>query len=477
MADFSNARTIDGKPILGAGALGEAATSAPNAPTITKATSESNSEITVHWTHDDADVEGFKLEESDDGANWFEIKDETAGTSPYSYTRTGLPSGGRRYYRAYAYHTTNGNSDYGATKTGYTFPVRINFGKDADGSPFDFTDTGGNSWWKHDTAIVYAEGGGATNLGRFLTAVSGTTNPELYQANTYTWPPETIYLRLDVVEETFDVVAKFAEQALDGMGIRVFDIVDANGPTVLVDDLDVWAEAGEADKAHDESFEVTVGASDRFALNLVVDQDTPMISALEIDVQTPTAVITLGDLIETNESYAFYWLPVSGATTYEVYRKIGAGTARLAQTIFADEEATYVSYIDRALDDNTFTWHLKALPGEELSEEIVRVHTPLSGLLFVDLSTRTGGWSASAYSGSMPDDEYSTVTAGDGSETAYGDISLTQQVYEVETIVPHDISDLGTSVPLAAVKISSMPLLPLAFLFDIAWNSSYIGLI
>jgi beta-glucanase (GH16 family) len=88
------------------------AASPPSAPGNLTATSPSKKKITLNWTDNSNNEDGFKIERSTDGVNFTQITTMAANTA--RYTNTGLTSGTTYYYRVRAYNAS-GNSPYSNT--------------------------------------------------------------------------------------------------------------------------------------------------------------------------------------------------------------------------------------------------------------------------------------------------------------------------------------------------------------------------
>jgi hypothetical protein len=90
----------------------------PGAPTFLAADAESSSQITISWTDNSNNEEGFLIERSPDGLNWAEIGN--VGTNIYNYQNTGLSPSTTYYYRVRAYNA-GGESGYSNTANAKTF--------------------------------------------------------------------------------------------------------------------------------------------------------------------------------------------------------------------------------------------------------------------------------------------------------------------------------------------------------------------
>jgi titin len=89
----------------------------PAAPSALTATAGSTSQINLAWSDNATNEQGFKIERSDNGANFFQIATVAANVTTYS--NTGLQSNRRYYYRVRAYNSA-GNSAYSNTANAKT---------------------------------------------------------------------------------------------------------------------------------------------------------------------------------------------------------------------------------------------------------------------------------------------------------------------------------------------------------------------
>ena len=180
---------------------------------------------------------------------------------------------------------------YSSVAAGYTFPIRINFGKEIGGTdPQDYVDASALNWWKNTDDVIQRFDGTPVVKAGFPSAVSGTPDTELYQMQVHPYPQSFMKFRLDVASGIYSVRCKFAESTSLVTGDRVFNVTDPNGPTAKLSDLDVYGEVGSR-QALDKSFGVTVSGSEQFALDFQATSNIPMISAIEVSlVSQPVSV-------------------------------------------------------------------------------------------------------------------------------------------------------------------------------------------
>jgi parallel beta-helix repeat protein len=107
-------------------------------------------------------------------------------------------------------------------------------------------------------------------------AIGGTSDDAIYQSERY----GDFKYAAAVENGTYEVTLKFAEIYLDKAGQRLFD-VEAENRRVL-DNYDVFREAGGKNVAHDESFEVRV-TDGRLDLEFISVKDNAKVSGIEID--------------------------------------------------------------------------------------------------------------------------------------------------------------------------------------------------
>lgn len=131
--------------------------------------------------------------------------------------------------------------------------------------------TGGTATGGFDSDAFYF--GGSTY--KTSAAIGGTDFDSLYQTERY----GNFRYEADVDNGTFDVTLKFAEIYLSGAGQRLFD-VKAEGKLIL-DNYDIFKEAGGKNIAVDETFRVTVTDGD-LDLEFISVRDNAKISGIEI---------------------------------------------------------------------------------------------------------------------------------------------------------------------------------------------------
>ena len=266
----------------------------------------------------------------------------TGLTAP-AFVDTGLTNGTTYYYTVTA--VGPGGESAKSTEASAmplapgTTVLRINSGGGA------YTDTAGNAW-QGDADFT----GGSTWTYQTL-AVTGTPDPSLYQdvrysggTFSYSLPaaPGTYALKLHFVEGDPSVQA----------GKRLFNVL-VNGTPVL-SNFDVYATAGGMGKALDESIPVTVGASGMTVSFQSVNY-TAMVSALELvpaGPVTPAAPAAPTSLTATagNGQVSLAWQPVSGATSYNVYRGTSAGGEAATPVVTG---LTSPAYTDTGLTNGT----------------------------------------------------------------------------------------------------------------------------
>ena len=106
--------------------------------------------------------------------------------------------------------------------------------------------------------------------------IAGTSDDAIYQTERY----GDFKYSAAVKNGTYDVTLKFAEIYLSKAGQRLFDVKAEN--KLVLDDYDVFREAGGKNIAHDESFEVTV-TDGRLDLEFLSVRDNAKVSGIEID--------------------------------------------------------------------------------------------------------------------------------------------------------------------------------------------------
>jgi len=91
---------------------------APDAPSSLQANAQSSSQISLAWTDNSNNEQGFKIERSPDGTSGWTLVN-TVGANASSYTDSSLSQETSYYYRVYAYNAV-GNSDYSNTANATT---------------------------------------------------------------------------------------------------------------------------------------------------------------------------------------------------------------------------------------------------------------------------------------------------------------------------------------------------------------------
>jgi hypothetical protein len=142
--------------------------------------------------------------------------------------------------------------------------IRVNAGGGA------YTDSLGNNW----SADSGYSGGSTFAPG---VAVSGTTAPDVYQAQR--WDYNSLSYSFTVPNGTYTVNLKFAELWVKAAGQRVFNI-NINGQRVL-SSFDIFSAAGGFAKAVDRPFTVAVTGG-KIAIDMASTVENPTVSGIEI---------------------------------------------------------------------------------------------------------------------------------------------------------------------------------------------------
>jgi chitodextrinase len=201
-----------------------------------------------------------------------------ASVSAPGYTDTAVVNGTSYDYQVKAVDAA-GNASAAASATGTPQALgpalfRINCGK-LDTS---YTDTLGNVW---STDAYYNASNGST--GSTTVVVSGTTAPDIYRTHRFKNRNSSTPLKysLPVPNGSYEVRLHFAEvwTGATAPGIRVFDVL-AEGSVVL-DDFDIFAEAGGRNIAVVKAIPVIVSDSE-LTLDFTVVVQNPQICAIEV---------------------------------------------------------------------------------------------------------------------------------------------------------------------------------------------------
>jgi titin len=164
---------------------------APSKPSNLTAIANSTSEISLIWTDNSGNEDGFKLERKELGGTYAEIK--TLAANVTSYSDTGLGPNTTYYYRARAYNSF-GNSDYSneantTTKPAGTAPSKPSnltaIANSASEISLIWTDNSGNEdGFKLERK---AEGGSYTEIGTLASNATSFTDSSVSPDKTYTY--------------------------------------------------------------------------------------------------------------------------------------------------------------------------------------------------------------------------------------------------------------------------------------------------
>jgi len=214
----------------------------PAAPTNLTA-SAGNAQVTLSWT-------------ASTGASSYNVyRGTTAGgegatpiqtnVTNLSYPDTAVTNGTTYYYVVTAVNaggeSSKSNEASATPSTGGTSTVRVN-----SGGPTYTTQDG-----RLFTADTFFTSGSTTNRGNI--SISATSDPALYQTLRYA---PTFGYSIPAANGTYTLNLYFAETGGYGAGQRLFN-VSVNG-TVVLSKLDVYSQAGGANKAIIKSIPVTV---------------------------------------------------------------------------------------------------------------------------------------------------------------------------------------------------------------------------
>jgi glucose/arabinose dehydrogenase len=141
--------------------------------------------------------------------------------------------------------------------------IRINAGGGA------YTDSQGNQW----LADQYFTGG---KLYSTKAAIANTIDDTLYQSER--WLNNLSYA-IPVTNGEYTVNLKFAENYWDAAGKRIFDVNAEN--QLVIDNLDIFAQAGSKNTAFDKSFKVTINDS-TLNLDFLSSANNAKIAAIEV---------------------------------------------------------------------------------------------------------------------------------------------------------------------------------------------------
>lgn len=154
-------------------------------------------------------------------------------------------------------------------------------------------------------------------------AITGTTDPTLYQSEHYS--TGNLTYQTSVPNGSYTVKLKFAELYWTSAGQRVFN-VQLNGAQVATN-VDVFAAAGGMNKAYDVSYPITVSGG-QVTITLVAVAGFPAVNAIEIAPSappTPDFTVTATPPSQT--------LTSTGSTTYTVTATVGAFSGTMSFSV------------------------------------------------------------------------------------------------------------------------------------------------
>ena len=172
-------------------------------------------------------------------------------------------------------------------------PLRVNAGKDDV-----YTDSLDKQWSGNDG---FSGGRSYANTN----AIAQTDDDLLYQSE---YLGENFFYSQDVINGSYDVTLHFAEIYFNGAGRRVFDVNAKN--QLILDNFDVFAEAGGKDIAIEKTFTVPVNDG-TIDLEFLAEVNNAKISAIEIE-PTGTPILVNGGRENYTDSVGKEWLSNDG---------------------------------------------------------------------------------------------------------------------------------------------------------------------
>ncbi|HJT24549.1 MAG TPA: malectin domain-containing carbohydrate-binding protein [bacterium] len=151
-----------------------------------------------------------------------------------------------------------------------------------------YVDSAGNTW-AADTQYL----GGYSYAATTAIAISGTTDPTLYQTERYgdLFNQNSFSYSFPVPAGTYQATLKFAETDFAGSGQRTFNVA-INGASVL-SNFDLYQDAGGANKADDKVFSNLSPVGGIITVQFTAaSADSPKVNALAIAPQPPTPTPT-----------------------------------------------------------------------------------------------------------------------------------------------------------------------------------------
>ena len=147
-------------------------------------------------------------------------------------------------------------------------PIRINSGGG------NYTDSDGNQW-QGDRQFAQLSG---SDPYRNTIGIDGTTDDPLFQSERY---GKEIHYNIPIANGEYTVNLQFAEIYWNKADKRVFDVKIENN--LVIDDLDIYAEAGGKGQILEKSFQVDI-TDGQLDLDFNASVDNAKISAIEIEI-------------------------------------------------------------------------------------------------------------------------------------------------------------------------------------------------
>ncbi len=384
------------------------------------------------------------------------------GVTSTSYTNTGLTNGTTYYYKVAAVNGSGTSAQSGeasATPSGSGTPpntavIRINAGGGAV-SPFA-TDSGFSAGNQFSSGATIS-----------TTGVTNAAPAAVYQD--VRWAASFNYTLSGGLTSGTSYVVRlhFVELSFTQAGSRLFNVA-INGTSVL-SNFDIFATSGGQNRALVKEFNATANASGQIVVSFTAGSaDNPSIAGIEVWTQPviPTAPTSLTATGSTS-TVGLVWNPVSGATTYNVYRGTSAGGESATPLATG---VTSVNYTDNAVTNGTTYYYKVAAVNSAgtspMSNEASALPHVVAPAAPASLTAAAGfgniplTWSASAgattynlYRGTSAGGEGSTAYVSGLTGTTYTDSAVTAGTtyyYKVAAVNSAGTSPMSTEASAAA---------------------------
>ncbi|MBV9848933.1 MAG: hypothetical protein JO250_04515 [Armatimonadetes bacterium] len=309
-----------------------------------------------------------------------------------------------------------------------------------------YTDAAGNAW-QADADYT----GGATWSFQGL-SITGTADPELYRDVRYS--AATFGYALPAGPGAYTLKLHFVEgDASPAVGKRLFNVL-VNG-SVALSNFDVFAAAGGAGKALDESLPVTVPAGGGgVSVSFQTVSYAAMVSAIELIPAAPPAPSGLSAM-GVNAQVSLAWSAVSGATGYSVKRATVSGGPYM--TLSTPGAVIGTSYTDTGVANGTTYYYIVTATNSvgEGNASNEASATPIVAVGPTTISVTDSNLFFSPYNWYIKDSSYAqAVNNGAYIKGGFTGTSLSMNV-DVSPLIA--VGDAASEYPYIRFSVDNMP--------------------